>query len=233
MDEQLRQQQDSYDRTWEAGLEAGKEQRGNLNVNLEFVERVGVIAAGMRVLEVGCGIGSVISEICGRGCAGVGTDISNKAIEYGKGKYPGVDLRVGAAEKLEFEDGTFDVVMSFDVLEHLHEVDEHLKEVSRVLAAGGYYILQTPNKYVNSVYETMKTKSLAWKQYHPSLHSAGQLRARFKKHGFEVRFVKMNTVNEFSLKKIKSSFVRGVVGSIDFTKLPLFMQTNFYVVARK
>ena len=38
MDEQLKERQQAYDRTWENGLEAGKEQRGNLDVNLEFLD---------------------------------------------------------------------------------------------------------------------------------------------------------------------------------------------------
>lgn len=233
MDGQLKQQQQNYDNTWQYGLEAGKEQRGNLTVNLEFIETVGLAAEGVRVLELGCGIGSIVNELTDKGCRAIGTDISNKAIEYGKRKYPNVDLRVAAAEKLDFEDGAFDIVMSFDVIEHLKEVDEHIQEVSRVLTDGGYYVLQTPNKYFNSVFETIKLKSFEWKSYHPSLHSAGQIRKRFKKHGYEVRFVKMNTINEFSLNKIKSSIVRGLVKSIDFKKLPISMQTNFYIVAKK
>ncbi|MEA3226963.1 MAG: hypothetical protein U9Q07_13515, partial [Planctomycetota bacterium] len=112
--------------------------------------------------------------------------------------------------------------------------DRHLSEVVRVLCPGGYYLFQTPNKYSNVIYETLWTKSLQWRRYHPSLHSPGQLRRRLTKHGFETRFVKMNPVNEFTLKKLKKLGPIGYVfKKVDFRKVPLVFQTNLYVIAHK
>ena len=233
MDKQLRQQQQAYDLTWEAGLKSGKEQRGNFTVNMEFLKSQEILKEGMSVLELGCGIGSIVNEMSELGCDAVGTDISNKAIEYGQKKYPGINLMVGVGEKLDFEDDSFDVVMSFDVFEHIKEIDEHLTEVSRVLTDGGCYLLQTPNKYFNSVFETVKTRSFSWRKYHPSLHSKWQLRKRFLKHGFEVRFVKMNVINEFTLSKLKNPLLCSILKRVDFARLPICMQINFYVVAKK
>jgi 2-polyprenyl-3-methyl-5-hydroxy-6-metoxy-1,4-benzoquinol methylase len=99
-DESLRKQQQRYDRTWQRGLEAGKEQRGNLQTNLEFLEEIGLLEPGVRILEIGCGIGSVVHPLEEKGFHAVGTDISTRAIEYGMAKYPGIDLRVQAAERL-------------------------------------------------------------------------------------------------------------------------------------
>lgn len=233
LDDLLRQKQQVYDETWEKGISAGKEQRGNLDVNLEFLNQTGLIISGTRVLEVGCGIGSIANELYHQGCDVVGTDISNSAIEYGQKKYVDVELKVGVAEMLEFEDESFDIVLSFDVLEHLNDVDVHLKEVMRVLSDEGYYLFQTPNKYINSVYETVKCKSLKWKKYHPSLHTAGQLKRRLRKKGFDVKFVKMNTFNDYVLKKLRYRWLKKVAGWVDFRKLPLLLQTNLYVVAIK
>lgn len=233
MDEQLTKQQQTYDRTWLNGLEAGKEQRGNLDVNLEFLNESDLISSDDRILEIGCGIGTIVYELSKRGCKTVGTDISNRAIEYGQKKYPSVELKVEAGQRMSFADNSFDVVLSFDVLEHIDDVDRHLSEVARVLVAEGYYLLQTPNKYFNAVFETIRKRSLKWRKYHPSLHTAGQLKRRFDRCGFNIRFVKMNTINDFTLKKINSSWIRDVVGKIKFEKMPLFLQTNFYVVAQK
>jgi hypothetical protein len=106
--------------------------------------------------------------------------------------------------------------------------------VYRVLKPGGYYLFQTPNKLTNVIYETLTTRTLAWRQYHPSLHFAGQLKRRLAKHGFEVRFVKMNTVNAFTLRKLeKYPRLQKWMQRLNFQRLPLWMQTNLYVIAKK
>ena len=232
-DDVFREKQRICNRGWDSRISAGREQYGNLDVNLEFLDQSGLIISGRRVLEVGCGIGSIINELNRQGCKVVGIDISNSAIEYGQKKYADIELKVGTADKLEFADKSFDIVLSFDVFEHLNDLDEHLKDVTRVLADGGYYLLQTPNKYFNSVYETLKTRSLRWKKYHPSLHTAGQLKRRFRKNGFDVKFFKMYTSNDYNLQKLKYRWLKKIMSWIDFRKMPLFLQTNFYVVAQK
>ena len=63
MDQELKEQQQLYDRTWRKGLEAGKEQRGNLQTNLEFLTKVNLLKPGNRILEIGCGIGSIVFEL--------------------------------------------------------------------------------------------------------------------------------------------------------------------------
>lgn len=234
MDENLRKQQELYDKGWRKELEIGKEERGNLQTNLEFLDRAGVLRSGDRILEIGCGIGTVVFKLSGQGYDVIGTDISGEAINYGRKKYGDIRLEVQAAESLPYEDRYFDVVLSFDLFEHIAATDVHLSEVRRVLRPGGHYLFQTPNKYSNVIYETLWTKSLEWRRYHPSLHSPGQLRRRLAKHGFETHFVKMNPINEFTLKKLKKLGPLGYVfRKVDFRRMPLVLQTNLYVIARK
>jgi SAM-dependent methyltransferase len=234
MDEDLRRQQELYDEGWRKELEIGKEERGNLQTNLEFLAQADVLRSGDKVLEIGCGIGSVVFKLSGQGYDVVGTDISGEAISYGQRKYGDIRLEVQPAESLPYEDASFDVVLSFDLFEHIAAADTHLSEVKRVMRGGGHYLFQTPNKYSNVVYETLRTKSLKWRQYHPSLHSPGQLRRRLTKHGFETRFVKMNPINEFTIKKLQGL---GPIGwlfkHVNFCRMPLVLQTNLYAIAHK
>jgi ubiquinone/menaquinone biosynthesis C-methylase UbiE len=233
-DRQLKEQQELYDAGWQGELKRGKEQRGNLETNLEFVAQTGLLKPGDRILEIGCGIGTVVHELAMQGYDVRGTDISQVAIEYGRSKYGDIQLEVQPAEGLAFDDASFDVVLSFDLFEHIARVDAHVGEVRRVLKTGGYYLFQTPNKYCDAIYETLTLRSLAWRRAHPSLHTPGQLRRRLAKHGFEVRFVKMNPMNEYMRAKLKKLGVAvRLFGRIDFRKLPLALQTNLYVIARK
>ena len=235
MDENLKKQQELYDKGWRKELQAGKEQRGNLQTNLEFLDQTNILKQNDTILEIGCGIGSVVSELSRQGYDIAGTDISGEAIAYGLKKYGDIKLQVQPAEMLQFEDGTFDVVLSFDLLEHIARVERHISEVQRVLRQDGFYLLQTPNKYSNVIFETLYHKSLKWRRAHPSLHTPGQLKRRLSEHGFETEFVKMNPVNEFTLNKLRKKLgpISNIFKHLNFRRLPLALQTNLYVVARK
>ncbi len=235
MDEDLKKQQEHYDIGWRKGLQAGKEQLGNLQTNLEFLVETNLLKPNDKLLEIGCGIGSVVSELSGQGYDITGTDISGEAIAYGLKKYGDIKLEVQPAEDLQFEDQAFDIVLSFDLFEHIPRVDRHMSEVYRVLRRDGFYLFQTPNKFSNIVFETLQTKSLQWRRYHPSLHSPGRLRRRMARHGFETQFIKMNPVNEFTLSKLRKKLgpISGIFKHINFRRLPLGLQTNLYVVAHK
>jgi ubiquinone/menaquinone biosynthesis C-methylase UbiE len=234
MDGLLKAQQEFYDAGWRGELDRGKEQRGNLQANLDFLARTNLLQPGDRILEIGCGIGTIVAELVRQGYDTTGTDISQVAIEYGRAKYGNVRLEVQPAEELPYADGTFDAVLSFDLFEHIARIDRHVGEVQRVLKPGGHYLFETPNKLSNVVAETLAYKSLKWRRVHPSLHTPGQLRRRLARHGFEARFVKMDQMNEYTRAKLRKLGPMGrLVERIDFTRLPLMFQINLYVVARK
>jgi len=234
LDPQLKAQQQLYDDGWRKELQAGKEERGNFRTNMEFLNQTSLLKSGDKILEIGCGIGSIVFELGKQGHDVTGIDISREAIAYGLNKYGDIRLEVQPAENLPYEDESFDVVLSFDLFEHIAAIDSHIREVRRVLCADGYYLFQTPNKYSNAIYETLWTRSLKWRRYHPSLHSPRQLKRRLAGHGFETRFVKMDPVNEFTLKKLQKLGPAGYIfRKINFRKLPLALQTNLYVIAHK
>ena len=96
-----------------------------------------------RVLDVGCGSGYFLHRFREYG-AGVcsGIDLMEDRIAVGRERYTTLDLRVGSATQLPFEDGAFDLVTQFTCLSSITDEDVRLeaaREMTRV-AAGGWLL---------------------------------------------------------------------------------------------
>lgn len=98
---------------------------------------------GNRLLEVGCAYGTLLAFLRDRGWDATGVEVSPLSSERARSEL-GLDVRTGRLEEAAFEDGSFDVVLMLDVLEHLHRPFDTLWEVSRVLAPGGTLVVQCP-----------------------------------------------------------------------------------------
>ncbi len=102
---------------------------------------------GQRLLDAGCGTGGFLSWALDRGsfASAAGVDIGSAAIELAQARLPQVDLRTAPLRSLPFPDRSFDLVVSNDVLQHVHEqeLEESLGELRRVLGPGGTLLLRT------------------------------------------------------------------------------------------
>lgn len=98
-----------------------------------------------RCLDVGCGTGnSYALEFRRRGAPYQGVDISPQAVEMARAA--GINAQViGDAAQLPFADGSFDLVLCIEVLEHLFAPDRAAVEIHRVLRPGGRLVVSTPN----------------------------------------------------------------------------------------
>jgi SAM-dependent methyltransferase len=105
------------------------------------------------ILEIGCGHGYGTNYLAERDAKlVVGADMSEAALEYCR-RYSGREelqfVRLDAT-RLPFDDSSFDVIVSYEVIEHLRDQGIFLSEVARLLKDGGIFICSTPNREVTS-----------------------------------------------------------------------------------
>jgi SAM-dependent methyltransferase len=100
-----------------------------------------------RVLDVGFGEGYGAEILSGSVADYVGLDMSEEAVQHASSRYsfPNVRFERSDATTIPFESGSFDLVISFHVLEHVAEPDSYLREMARVCRPGGYIVIVTPN----------------------------------------------------------------------------------------
>jgi SAM-dependent methyltransferase len=103
--------------------------------------------AGKVVLDAGCGTGYGSAELARVAGRVVGVDVDADAVAYARSRYGGENVEFEAMDvaSLAFDDASFDVVVSFETIEHLPDRDAFLREVARVLRPEGTFVVSTPN----------------------------------------------------------------------------------------
>lgn len=103
------------------------------------------IKGAKSVLDMGCGEGTRLDALIGKGQKGVGVDLSVLAIKMAKKQYPNLSFKVANLEKLPFRGSSFDLVFSAFVFEHLDNPERVIKEAIRVVKKGGGVVIIAPN----------------------------------------------------------------------------------------
>ena len=115
------------------------------------------------VLEVGSGegYGSVLlARAAGRV---IGLDIDAATVQHAAARYGSDRVAFQAYDgfRMPFPDSTFDVVVSFQVVEHVTDVLSYLTEIRRVLRPGGLFVLTTPNRLYR-----LRPGQRPWNRFH-------------------------------------------------------------------
>ena len=106
------------------------------------------LGAGTRVLDLGCGAAPGLRYFAARGVDAVGLDIAPAALHAARAVLPAARLVCAdLSAPLPLRDGTADLVILREVVEHLTAVEPLLDECRRVLRPGGALVLTTPNRW--------------------------------------------------------------------------------------
>jgi len=107
-----------------------------------FVEALAPVGS---LLDVGCGGGELLRAAVARGWRAAGAEPMAQAADVARSRAPAADIRTGLSSHVGFEEGSFDVVCAFHVLEHMPDTRAFLRELASFARPGGLVVVETPN----------------------------------------------------------------------------------------
>lgn len=99
-----------------------------------------------RVLEQGCGVGMYVAALLPHADAVIGIDVEPAYLAQAAAHVPAAQFQLAASEHLPFDDGTFDLILSHEVIEHVQDDRATAVEMARVLRPGGRMVIFAPNR---------------------------------------------------------------------------------------
>jgi len=153
-------------------------------------------ASGKRVLDAGCGTGYGSAELAQSAVAVTGVDISADAIEYASASYPipGVRFLESSCTAIPAPPESFDLVVAFEVIEHLTDYRAFLSECARVLTREGLFIVSSPNKR----YYAETRAATGPNPFHEHEFEAGEFVHELEQVFSHVRLLLQNRVESFA-----------------------------------
>ena len=209
------------------------------------------LAAGQRVLDIGCGTGAVSLYTADRGAGVLGIDISENAVASCRqsARRLGLDAqaRFSALDfPRETPSGPFDMVVCFEVLEHLPDDREAVGVVRGLLAPGGAALFSVPSARAPVHRLRMRlrgTDAFDAEAGHLRRYTVEQITALLTEGGLAVLEVRRTegvlrnalyvTATGRFLVRLVRSFVRGIVTAIDNVLVGLFGESQIIVATRR
>ena len=101
------------------------------------------------MLDAGCGVGYGTAMLAAAGAIeAIGIDIAQEAVTAASVSHPALEFLACDVHSLPFDHGRFDLVVRFEVIEHVAGQDEVIVELARVLAPDGVLAMSSPNRGV-------------------------------------------------------------------------------------
>ena len=175
------------------------------------------ISSGNFVLEAGCGEGygsSFLSEKAGKI---IGLDVDNDVVNYAQNKYAQENCQFACydGQKIPYPDNSFDIVISFQVIEHIVDDENYISEITRVLKKGGALLMTTPNRAYR-----LKDDQKPWNKFHVREYHGQELKSLVAGFFSEVELLGLRGNAE--IQRIEQERVRS--GISQFNRVPGFIK---------
>jgi SAM-dependent methyltransferase len=201
-----------------------------------------------RILDIGCGVGAFVRRLREFSGKVYGTDIDRDSLVRGAEAVPNLALAV--AEQMPFRDGAFDVILLHEVLEHVDNDLETLREARRMLAPGGKVVIFCPNRlypfethgiflgkkyvfgnipFVNYLPDPVRNRLVP----HARTYSTRRLRRVYRKAGLKPlihSYVFPGFDHVMSRRKIVGKALRWGLYPLEHTGLRIFGLSHFVVL---
>lgn len=159
-------------------------------------------SAPRRIFDLGCGNGSVAAHFTSRGFEVVGVDPATEGIAQANRNYPELQLKIGSAyDELSASFGTFPVVISLEVVEHVYSPREFAATLFELVEPGGIAVVSTPyHSYLKNLALAITGKldahfTALWDHGHIKFWSMKTLRTLLTDAGFQsVEFFRVGRI---------------------------------------
>lgn len=142
------------------------------------------------VLDYGCGSGYGSAALASIASTVDGVDIAADAVAQARAHYSRANLHfhhIGEMAPLPFPNSFFDVVLSFQVIEHVNDVDHYLAEIRRVLTPSGALLLATPDRSAR-----LFPWQRPWNRWHVNEYSSTSLASTLLRFFSQVEILHMS-----------------------------------------
>lgn len=213
--------------------------------------RAHVPLEGRRILDVGCGLGLYVEQLRRFSPHVYGVDVDEEKVGLAGLRLP--NIYTAPAEALPFEDESFDVILLNEVIEHVQDDRQSIRECYRCLAPGGHLVIYAPNRlypfethgffFRGRYYGPCNLPLVAnWvpdrvRRYfapHVRIYTARQVRALFD--GLQVELVVEDHIfpglDNFAASGALGRLLRDTVHALERTPLRRFGISHFVVVRK-
>lgn len=153
-----------------------------------------------KLLDVGCGRGWFLLEAKKRGWEVYGTEYSSTALEICKQQ--GLDVRNGKLLNNSFPENEFDVITSFEVIEHINNPLEEVQNINKFLRKGGLFYFTTPNFNCILRYYLGSSYDIIGYPEHLSYYTRNTISYLLKNNGFKKNKIEITGI---SITRFKTS----------------------------
>jgi SAM-dependent methyltransferase len=153
-----------------------------------------------KLIDVGCGIGYFLDEAKKRGWEVYGTEFSGKSADICSAK--GINIRKGILNADNYQAGMFDIITSFEVIEHINNPRTELKTFNSILREGGLVYVTTPNFNSLLRYRLKSAYNVITYPEHLCYYTPNTLNKLFGAFGFNGKFIETTGI---SLTRFRTS----------------------------